>query len=163
LNRRLSRRGASNVYRRQNGYAEASAVCLINRERAANGAGPVARQDQLMSAAADITLQAITDRWWGPGIDPHVNPNRPGSGIGDRVVRAGYCPNPTSWAFGEIATYQATPAEAVAWWMGSPGHRALLLNPAFRDVGISAVPGNPSQSGPTERIGTFVATLGFCN
>ena len=36
-----------------------------------------------------------------------------------------------------IAGGQVTPEEVVADWMRSPGHRANLLNPAFREIGFA--------------------------
>jgi uncharacterized protein YkwD len=32
-----------------------------------------------------------------------------------------------------------TPEQTVALWLSSPPHRAILLNPAFRELGVSAV------------------------
>jgi len=38
-----------------------------------------------------------------------------------------------------IAAGVPTPAAAVALWMDSPGHRANILNCAFRETGVSYV------------------------
>ncbi|MCA1689917.1 MAG: CAP domain-containing protein, partial [Actinobacteria bacterium] len=40
--------------------------------------------------------------------------------------------------------YLATPAATVKMWMGSPGHRANILDPAFRDTGIGVAPAAPA-------------------
>ncbi len=51
----------------------------------------------------------------------------------DRMVAAGY----TDWQrTGEnIAAYQKTPQEVMTAWMNSPGHRANILNCAYKDFG----------------------------
>jgi len=59
---------------------------------------------------------------------------RDGSSPGQRVERAGY----RYRAAGEnIAGGQRTPEEAVAGWIGSPGHCANLMNPAFTEMGAA--------------------------
>lgn len=57
---------------------------------------------------------------------------RDGSQPSTRVRRAGY-----DWkAVGEnLAAGQATPEEAVAAWLTSPGHCSNLMNPAYREMG----------------------------
>lgn len=40
-----------------------------------------------------------------------------------------------------------TPGSTVAQWMRSPGHRANILSPRFRDIGISIVAGGPDGAG----------------
>lgn len=55
-----------------------------------------------------------------------------------RVKSAGYV-----WrAFGEnIAAGQSTPEQVVTTWLGSPGHCANIMSPAFRDIGIGYATG----------------------
>ncbi len=57
-----------------------------------------------------------------------------GSASGDRMTRAGYV-----WqASGEnIAAGQADAESAVAAWLGSPGHCATLMQPAFTETGLA--------------------------
>ena len=40
-----------------------------------------------------------------------------------------------------VARGYTTPRELVAGWMASPGHRAAILNPIFRDIGIGLAVG----------------------
>jgi uncharacterized protein YkwD len=56
-----------------------------------------------------------------------------GSDPGQRITRAGYI-----WrTYGEnVAAGYTTPESVVAGWMQSDGHRANILNPAFRDIGV---------------------------
>ena len=41
-----------------------------------------------------------------------------------------------------IAKGNVTPAQMVAMWMGSPGHRANILNPRYTAIGIGATRGS---------------------
>ena len=52
----------------------------------------------------------------------------------NRVNAAGYA----GWnRIGEnIAAGQETPESVMAGWMTSPGHRANILNPAFKEIGV---------------------------
>jgi uncharacterized protein YkwD len=66
-----------------------------------------------------------------------------GAPLGARASRAGY-----RWRrIGEnIAGGQATPETAVDDWMQSPGHRANILEPAYRNAGVGHVLRNPDPS-----------------
>jgi uncharacterized protein YkwD len=69
-----------------------------------------------------------------------------------RLRRAGYLgPRTTVWVVGEnLAWARATAATArgiVAAWMASPAHRANILEPSFRDIGIGIVGGTPGDAG----------------
>lgn len=44
-----------------------------------------------------------------------------------------------------IAGGQLTPEEVVADWMRSPGHRANLLNPNFREIGVAHLAGSQTH------------------
>ncbi|MGW7241512.1 CAP domain-containing protein [Streptomyces sp. NPDC054804] len=56
-----------------------------------------------------------------------------GSSPGDRITSAGY-----TWsAYGENVAYgYATPEQVMAAWMGSPGHKANILNCTFKEIGV---------------------------
>lgn len=55
-----------------------------------------------------------------------------GSDVGARIRRTGY--KPTAW--GEIiASVTGGPAQAVTVWWNSAAHRAIMLNPDFREFG----------------------------
>jgi uncharacterized protein YkwD len=73
------------------------------------------------------------------GVQGHTGSD--GSSLAQRVADAGY----VSYAkIGEIVFWStgpgATPADAaVAWWMNSPGHRAVITDCQLTDAGFSAV------------------------
>nr|WSW71017.1 sigma-70 family RNA polymerase sigma factor [Streptomyces sp. NBC_00995] len=113
----------------------AQVVALLNKERAAAGCGPLKEDAQLTDAA-----QRHSDDMSARDFFEHSNPD--GADPGQRVTEAGY-----RWStYGEnIARGQQTPASVMESWMNSPGHRANILNCAFKDVGIGVHqgPGGP--------------------
>lgn len=104
----------------------AQVVALVNKERGAAGCGPLKADTQLTDAA-----QRHSDDMSARNFFEHTNPD--GAGPGQRVTDAGY-----RWStYGEnIARGQQTPASVMESWMNSPGHRANILNCAFKDIGI---------------------------
>jgi uncharacterized protein YkwD len=59
-----------------------------------------------------------------------------GSSPGQRISRAGY----RWWTYGEnIAAGYPSPEHVVDAWMNSAGHRANILNPDFRDIGVGYI------------------------
>ena len=56
-----------------------------------------------------------------------------GDTVADRVTAAGYR---YSVVAENIAAGQRTPDEVVDGWMHSPGHRANILNPDVRQIGV---------------------------
>jgi uncharacterized protein YkwD len=88
----------------------------------------------------------------------HVSPT--GSTLGSRIRDAGYARGARSWSGGETIAFgtggAATPAAIVALWMSSPPHRAEILDPGFRQVGIGVAVRTPTG----ERGATVTADFG---
>jgi uncharacterized protein YkwD len=128
--------------------------CLVNAERTAHGLKPLRPSSQLRVAAERHGTDMV-----GHGFFDHVSPSA--GAITDRARRAGYVRNDDyalgediGWGEGELAT----PEAIVTAWMNSPGHRAVILDRDFRDVGVGVVTGVPVQ---TELPGaTFVLDVG---
>ncbi|MFF0741363.1 sigma-70 family RNA polymerase sigma factor [Streptomyces sp. NPDC004111] len=114
----------------------AEVVSLLNSERAKAGCSPVTSNSLLRTAA-----QRHSEDMVARGYFDHTSPD--GDGPGERVTAAGY-----KWStYGEnIAAGQSGPASVMESWMNSPGHRANILNCAFKEVGIGIA--GPS-GGPT--------------
>jgi uncharacterized protein YkwD len=112
----------------------AAVLNQINATRAANGCGPVAANPQLTASAARQANDMLAN-----GVQGHTGSD--GSSPAQRVKDAGYA----SYAnLGEIVFWSTgpgggTPAAAVAWWMNSPRHRAIVTDCGFTDAGFSAV------------------------
>ena len=80
---------------------------------------------------------------------------RDGSQPKDRVLRAGYQPQLS----GEnIAFGPESAEEVVAGWLDSPGHCANIMDPRFRDIGVSLARGK--KRGRIYWVQTFGAPRG---
>jgi uncharacterized protein YkwD len=117
--------------------------CLVNTQRVRHGLEPLRPSRTLRVAAERHGADMVRHRFFA-----HVSPFA--GALGDRVRRAGYLAGARGWALGEdIAWGQgdlASPAAIVDAWMHSPGHRAVILDRDFTDVGVGVVPGVPIES-----------------
>lgn len=111
------------------GDVAAQVIGLANAQRAAAGRTALVAHPALTAAAlAHSRDQVAMGRMTHTGSD--------GSNAGTRIVRAGYTWR--AWAE-NVAHGYPTAADVIGGWMGSPGHRANMLNPAFVHIGIAAV------------------------
>ncbi|MCF4136845.1 sigma-70 family RNA polymerase sigma factor [Streptomyces sp. Tue 6430] len=104
----------------------AQVIALVNKERAAAGCGPLTDDAKLRNAA-----QGHSDDMAARDFFDHTNPD--GADPGKRITAAGY-----RWStYGEnIAKGQQTAESVMTSWMNSPGHRANILNCAFKNIGV---------------------------
>jgi uncharacterized protein YkwD len=120
--------------------AERALVCLVNEARTSRDRPSLDRDGRLADAAGGHAADMVRRRYFS-----HTSPG--GSDVRDRVRRAGYLPRGRGWAFGEILAWsnsrRARPSTVLDAWLRSPGHRALLLHPRFRDVGAGLALGTP--------------------
>ncbi|MFD3700460.1 CAP domain-containing protein [Streptomyces sp. NPDC058646] len=123
--------------------AESAVLALVNKERAAAGCDPLTANAKLNAAA-----RAYSDTMARSGVMSHTGPD--GSTMTSRVEAAGY-----QWSrLGEnIARGQADADAVMKAWMNSSGHKANILNCAFREIGIGVHKGD---GGPwwTQNFGT---------
>ncbi|RCH64381.1 RNA polymerase [Streptomyces sp. SDr-06] len=101
-------------------------LALVNSERAKAGCSALTTNSQLYSAALKHSENMAAQNFFD-----HTDPS--GAGPGERITAAGY-----QWStYGEnIARGQADAAAVMDSWMHSPGHRANILNCAFKEIGI---------------------------
>jgi hypothetical protein len=105
---------------------EEDVLLLVNQERANHGLPPLVMDDRLLTAAQGHALDMATNNFMS-----HTGSD--GSSARDRIVAAGY----TGPSWGEnVAAGFSTPGSVVSAWMGSPGHRANILNPGFEHIGV---------------------------
>jgi uncharacterized protein YkwD len=110
-------------------------------------APPLAWNDMLGNAALAHSIDMAENRYFRhEGTD--------GSEVGDRAHRAGY-----QWRrIGEnIASGLGTPQEAMAGWLGSPGHCANIMHPGFTEMGAAYAINPASETGTvywTQAFGT---------
>jgi uncharacterized protein YkwD len=117
------------------GSLEVSLLGKINAVRAARGLARLRRHAQLAAAAAEHSEEMALSGFFG-------HRSADGSSFAARVRRyyrfAGY----RYWSVGENLIWSSAPlapSAVVESWMRSPGHRAVLLDSRWRELGISAV------------------------
>jgi uncharacterized protein YkwD len=129
-------------------------VCLINRARADHGLGALRAIGSLERAAGAHSRDMVLH-----GFFAHDSPS--GSTPKERIDRAGYFNGASSWALGETIAWGsgglATPAAIVRSWLRSAGHRAILLDGRYRDLGVGIAVGGPGQAGGATFTGDFGA------
>lgn len=119
-------------------------VALTNRHRAEAGLVPLVPSARLAAAA-----QAHDDDMVRRGFFAHESPD--GRSVADRVRAAGYDFRVVAE---NLAAGQRTAAEVVQGWLDSPGHRANLLHPDVREIGVAYAEGGTYGTVWTQVFGT---------
>ncbi|GAC1369398.1 MAG: hypothetical protein NVSMB39_1180 [Candidatus Saccharimonadales bacterium] len=121
---------------------------LTNQQRVANGLAPLVMDARLNHSAALKAANMFAENYWA-----HVSP----SGIQPWYwfTQAGY--NYT-YAGENLAMDFDTSAGTVQGWMNSAGHRANILNPAYRDVGFAVQNGTLTGEQTTLVVAHYGAT-----
>jgi uncharacterized protein YkwD len=133
-------------------------VCLVNRQRLADGLRPLCSNPHLAAAAQTYAQQMVRE-----GFFSDTPPN--GESLLERYNRAGYIPPPNAgYVLGENIAWgtlgASTPEAIVAAWMASPPHRANILNPRFRETGVGVVAAVPGGRGEGQPGATYVQEFG---
>ena len=133
--------------------ARAAVLCLHNIVRRAHGLHRLRLSATLTGAARRHTRQMVRQRYF-----QHTSPG--GSTLLARARAAGYLRSAFSFSLGENIGWGegslSTPRAMMRAWMHSPGHRANILRPQFRDIGIGLVARTPVGTGG----GTFTTDFG---
>ena len=108
----------------------------LNGARAEYGLRPLRPNVRLATAAEEHSVDMVESGYF-------AHESSDGSVFSNRIKRF-YSPRtkPGAWSVGENLLWQTQSVSArtaVRAWLRSPGHRANLLRPSFRDVGIAAV------------------------
>jgi uncharacterized protein YkwD len=109
-------------------------VELINQARAKAGLKPVTAHAKLVAAARGHSAEMAAQKYFG-----HSSHN--GEYFAKRIIRYGYTQSGYAhWFAGEDiywgAGLFASPVAVMDTWMASPMHRAVILDPKFRDIGV---------------------------
>src|SRR4051794_8867920 len=134
-------------------------LCLVNGERTDAGLPALAANAQLSQAADGMCQRMVAEHFFS-----HETPD--GKTVVDRVQPTGYIPSSDAWVVGENLGWGSgalsTPQAMVNGWMNSPGHKANILAPDYKDVGLSACMGSPTttNSGGTVYVNDFGAKDG---
>jgi uncharacterized protein YkwD len=114
---------------------EAGVLAQINTVRRQHGQAPLRLSPQLRAAANVHSTSMATG-----GFFSHESAD--GTLFWKRVARFYPQGSRRFWSVGENLLWSSPdvdPAGAVRMWMNSPPHRVNLLNPRWREVGLSAV------------------------
>jgi uncharacterized protein YkwD len=126
--------------------------CIVNEERAQRGLRPV-RSGAALGEAARGHARDMVRR----GYFAH---ERGGSTLRSRLREAGW----NGDAAGETLAYGCgslgVPRAIVDAWLGSPGHRDILLSRRYRRAGIGLADGMPHSGGDCPGAGTWVMVFG---
>ena len=115
---------------------ESAVLAELNVVRVEHGLRPLRLNHRLTAAADAHSREMVLSGYFG-------HESADGSGFASRI-KDYYEPRAArrTWTVGENLIWQErrlTARAAVTSWLASPGHRENLLEPAFREVGISAV------------------------
>ena len=119
-------------------------VDRTNAERARHGLRALT-VDQRLAAAAQAHSADMVRR----GFFAHESPD--GRQVWDRAVAAGYAYRKVAE---NIAAGQRTAEEVVRGWMGSPGHRANILDGDLTQIGVGRADGGSYGVYWTQVFGT---------
>jgi uncharacterized protein YkwD len=115
-------------------------VCLINIERAKHGLRPLRLSKRLTRAGRRHVLDMARFNYFS-------HDGRRGSSFVDRIMRAGYTRGAHRWYVGENLVWgsgdRTSPRASVEAWMNSPPHRANILRPKFRHIGLGVAYDTP--------------------
>ena len=130
-------------------------LCTLNAERARHGL-PRLKLNKKLSSAARRHARDMVRR------DYFAHDSLGGGTFVDRIRRSGYMKGASSWSVGENLAWgsneRSAPRAITSMWMNSAGHRANILSPAFREVGIGFAMGAPGASGPAATYATKFGT-----
>ena len=131
----------------------AATVCLVNVERRKQGRSKLRANSGLALAGQRHARDMVRKRYF-------AHNSRSGRDFKSRIVRTGYTRGSAA-ILGENLAWgsrsQATPRAIVRSWMASPGHRANVLQPRFREIGIGVVRASPQGS---SHAATYAAEFG---
>lgn len=112
--------------------------CLVNHERSERGLGALTVNATLLRAGEWRARDMISRGWFG-----HVSPG--GENTPAYLRRLGYVRRNRSFLVGENLAWGeqrfASPLATVRGWMLSRSHRANVLKPGYREIGVGLVRG----------------------
>jgi uncharacterized protein YkwD len=134
---------------------ERATQCILNEERAARGLARLHSARRLDAAATRQARDMVARQYFS-----HVSPE--GSRLIDRVRASRYLRGWPGYELGEILAWGtgslSSPPSIVEAWLASSGHRRIVVNPAYREVGVAAVAGVPFVSDVAG--GTYAVVFG---
>jgi uncharacterized protein YkwD len=136
--------------------ARSATLCLINRERRAEGL-PRLRPNRLLAVAAGRHGRDMVDKAY------FAHDSLDGRTFDARIKATGYLSGANGWTVGENIAWgqgeRSTPRSIVAGWMASPPHRRNILSPGYSRIGITIIQGAPVD-GVGDNAATYTTSFG---
>jgi uncharacterized protein YkwD len=136
----------------------AATLCLLNRIRGSSHLRPLRLNRELQGVASGQTRDMVLGDYFGDDSVSGLTPMQrilatryPG-----RAARVASAQN-IGWAVGP----HATPSAMVQAWMQSPPHRAIILTPSYRDVGVGVSAAAPDSLAEGRSGATYTLELGL--
>lgn len=136
--------------------ARGAVECLINLHRTRAGLKPL-RRNRRLSEAAQRHTRRMRASCFGHQCSGERSLKARLRAVGylNKRLRSYYYSENIAWGSGVLGT----PRRIVDAWMRSAGHRANILSPQVRDIGVGYVRGRPSNARGDG--GLYTADFGF--
>lgn len=134
---------------------EQEVVNLVNQQRQAAGLAPLTVDARLVQAARDHNSRMLSSGQFAHQVAGELPLCALGSD-NDRYDVVGY---PWTACAENIAAGQSTPQTVVNAWLSSSGHRANILNPGYKHIGVGYVAGGPYGHYWTQDFGAASNTV----
>ena len=131
----------------------AATLCLINAQRARQGEQPLTENLMLQRAAELHSLDMAKRRYFEHRDPDGVQPDA-------RIVHQGYPPILVGENLAWAETFKSPPAVIFSLWMKSPGHRANILEPRYREIGIGMAYQAPEAQPVPKQAAIYTTTFG---
>jgi uncharacterized protein YkwD len=136
----------------------AAVLCLVNRERATHGESPLQPNARLEQAAQSHSESMASGAYFdhvGRGGDTPIGRMRAAGYIYSSQIGYEVAEN-IGWG----SLWEGSPRAVVAAWMASPGHRANILDPRFRDTAVGVSSHLPSSFAHGQSGGIYTQDFG---
>ncbi len=130
--------------------ARRATACLINARRVARGLRPLRVVSALNRAAQRHSEDMVRRNYFSHSSRNGASPSQRLRWAGWRARGSSLFAENIAWGDGSFGDAQSI----VAGWMRSRGHRANILHPGFRQLGVGVAPGVPKRRA---RGGTYTA------
>jgi uncharacterized protein YkwD len=137
---------------------DTATLCLLNQIRSAYRLRPLRFSRPLQSVAAGQAHDMVLGDYFG---DDSLSGETPMQRILTTSYPVGAVQLSTAQNIGWAVGPTATPTGMVAAWMSSPPHRAIILTPSYRDLGVGVTPAAPSSLAEGRPGATYTLELGL--
>ena len=130
-----------------NATVKQATLCLLDHQRKMHGRRALKPNRRLARAARKHARDMVRRNYFS-----HTAPG--GADFVDRIMRQDDVNPGQGWTLGENlawGSYQSATPKSIVLPMHSPGHRANILNPRFREIGIGVVTGAPETPRQQQR------------